>query len=489
VNRRGSPRFPQRTPLYHARYYNENDNIFVQIQQQPVPDRGLEEPMNNVVYNKPDLFPLYQQLRPPDTDLLQDSESSYLHFFLQKLPLNIGFNQLFPSVFGIIFARSTMSEGLRFMMLAVSSFMTDTMEERPPLRSYRYLHLAIPHVQQALTTGRFDDSLVYSVFFAAYLHVLGGEIASTRRHLEGLRLLLERYLIAPQAFGVESMPPEMMFIWRMAIRIDHHWALGDQELIFPLVSQNDDVRRLWVQPLTDCSQPEMVEWALAQFALDDLLTRAISINKRAIQLRSAAGHDDELTERAIRTETAKLLKEHQAWNERRCVTTATERAEAEQDALSLEEEQLEDAKFLDYPPLKLMNKLYGAMRVQHYWVLIYITFITHPKPGPYSYERFQAAIDVCRTYASVGWSHTCGVCRVVIGLYLTGLTLGEPMYPRGFSSHLSTLKIEFGWIASRLLELDRFCGYRSGLQILNILKTTWRSDGSHWSHFKAGHNG
>jgi len=474
--------------LYHARYYNVNDNIFVQIQQQPVPDQGLEEAMNKVVYKKPDLFPLYQQLRAPDTDLLQDPESLYLHFFLQKLPLNIGFNQLFPSVFGIIYARSTMNEGLRFMTLAVSSFMTDTMEERPPLRSYRYWHLAIPHIQQALTTGKFDDSLVYSVFFAAYLHVLVGEIASTRRHLEGLRLLLKRYLTVPHDFGVESMPPEMMLICRMAIKIDHYWAVGDQELIFPLVSQKDDVRRLWVQPLTDRSQPEMIEWALAQFALDDLLTRAISVNKRAIQLRSAAGRDDELTERAIRSEAAKLLKEHHAWNERRCVMMGTERAEAEQCALRLEEQPSEDARFLDHPPLNLMDKLYGAMRIQYYWVLIYITFITHPKPGPYPYERFQAAIDVCRTYASVGWSHTCGVCRVVIGFYLTGLTLGEPMYPKGFVPGLSSLKIEFGWIASRLLELDRACGYRSGLQILNILKTTWRSEGSHWSHFKAGHN-
>lgn len=317
------------------------------------------------------------------------------------------------------------------MMLAVSSFMTDTMQGRPPLRSYRYLQLAIPHIQQALSDSKFDDALVYSVFLAAYLHLIGGELASTRRHLEGLRLLLERYTIAPQDFRATSMPPQLMFIWRMAIRMDHQWALGDQESIFPLFTQEDDDRRLWIQRLTDYSKPEMIQWALAQFALDDLLTRAMAINKRAIQLRSTAGQEDEFTEIAIRRETAKLLEEHQKWNERPCVKIATERAEAEQRGLNLEEEPQEDARFLDYPPLKITDKLYGAIRVQYYWALIYITFITHPQPGPFPYERFQAAIDVCRTYASVGWSLTCGVCRITMGLYLTGLTLGEPMYPTG----------------------------------------------------------
>ena len=87
-----------------------------------------------------------------------------------------------------------------------------------------------------------------------------------------------------------------MFIWRMAIRMDHQWAIGDQDPIFPLVTKPDDTRRRWVQRLVDYSHPEMVEWALAQFSLDDLLTRAIAINKRVIQLRSTSSPDDELTE-------------------------------------------------------------------------------------------------------------------------------------------------------------------------------------------------
>lgn len=423
----------QRDQYYHARYYDKRKNIFFQIQNRRIPDVGVEEPTSDPIYWKPDLFPLYEQLRATGADWIQDFEFPYIHFFLKKLPVNMGFAQLFPSVFCTIFAHSMSNEGLRFMMLSVSSFLVDNMEGRPPLRSYRYLQLGIPKIQQALTEGQIDDALVCSVFLTAYLHLISGELASTRRHLEGLWSLLEQYLVPPGQFR-QDMPPELMFIWRMAIQMDHQWALGNQDTIFPLVTKQGNSHRQWVQLLVDTSHPEMVEWALAQFALDDLLTRAIAINNRAIQIRSSQGHDEELMESAIRKETAKLLQEHQAWNYQPCVKVARDQTKAEQFLVEENEDLwvfLDTEQFLDCPPLKISNKLYGAIQVQYYWVLIYITFITHPKPGPYPYERFQAAIDLCRTYASVGWSHACGVCRIVLGLYLTGLTLGEPMYPTG----------------------------------------------------------
>jgi hypothetical protein len=186
----------------------------------------------------------------------------------------------------------------------------------------------------------------------------------------------------------------------------------------------------------------MVEWVLAQFALDDLLTRAIAINKRVIRLRETSGRDTKITEKAIRRETSKLLEEHQAWNDRPYVKAAQEQYEAEQLIADQDvglEGDLEQHLFLHYPPLKFSDKLYGALRVQYYSVLIYLTFITHPQPGPYPYERFNAALDLCRTYAAIGWSHACGSCRIVMGLYLTGLTLGEPMYPTGSSPFASQI--------------------------------------------------
>lgn len=485
----GQNRRQRQGEYYHARYRKTADNLFFQIQQLPVPDQGVDEPSNDMSHKPYDLTPLYTQMRSPSSDIIQDFECPYVHLFLEKLPVNMGIGYLFPSVFGTIFAHAMSNDGLRFMILAVSSLLADNMARRPPLHAYRYLQMAIPQIQQALTNSFIDDALVYSVFLAAYLHLICGELASARRHLEGLRLLLQRYHASPEELQ-PNMPPELMLIWRMAIRMDHLWAIGDQEAIFPAVAKQDGIRRRWVQRLVDYSHPELGDWALAQFALDDLLSRAIAINRRAIQLRSSSGYDVQLSENAIRNESQKLLEEHQAWNERPCVKAATEQYERERNFV--EENKLqwfeeETLPFLHYPPLKI-DKNFGAIRIQYFWVLIYITFITDPQPGVYPFERFQAAINFCRTYAAVRWTQTCGLCRVIIGLYLSGLTLGEPSYPAGKGAAELLLTIEFGWIAERLEEIDRVCGLRAGLPVLNILRTTWRSEGSHWSHYRAGHN-
>jgi len=344
----------------------------------------------------------------------------------------MGFAHLFPSVFGTIFAHSMTNEGLRFMILAVSSFLADNMAKRPPLRAYRYLQMGIPRIQEALTDGPIDDALTFSVFLAAYLHLVGGELASTRRHLQGLRILLQRYHLTSDHLRPD-VPPEVMFVWRMAIRMDHQWSISDQNAIFPLVANHDSQRRQWVQKLVDFSHPEKIDWALAQFALDDLLTRAIAINKRAIQLRNT---DSSIAEYAIRLERTKLMEEHKSWGERECIRKARQKLEAEQRLFAASvfndtRDEVSLLNFLDYPPLRVSDKLYGATLVQYYSVLMYITFITHPQTGPDPFERYQAAIDFCRTLAALGWAHACCGSGTVLGLYLTGLTLGEPLYPKG----------------------------------------------------------
>jgi hypothetical protein len=379
------------------------------------------------------LLPLYQQIGVPESQAIPEVESRYIHYLLRELPTNIGTNDMFPKVFGTIFARSMSNEALRYLMLAVASFLADNRSHRPPLYAFKYLRMGIPLIQQALTDGEIDDTLIYSVFFAAYLHLVCGELASMRRHLEGLYLLLQRFQSGPDHCQlVKNAPDELMFIWRMAIRMDHTWAIAEQDCVFPLVSQQDDLHRRWIGRLLDYSRPEMVEWVLAHFALDDLLTRCISISRKASQLRSVKGTDTDNIEEAIRLETTKLLHEHQSWMSRPCIKAATDQAAEEQQIYEeLGFPDIHASPFLHHLPLKITDKMYGALMVQYYWVRIYITFISQPQPGPSSLERFQAAIELCRIYASVGWTKTVGVCRMILGLYFAGLTFGEPMYPTG----------------------------------------------------------
>lgn len=366
--------------------------------------------------------------------------------------MNLGVNQSLQTSIGEIIGRSMFDEVLRNMILAVSSFLVDNICNRPPLRSYKYLQLGLPHIKKGLSDGTVDDSLIYSVYLAACLHSISGELASCRQYLQALHVLLQRYQAVPGSPGhAVNPPPEMMLIWRMAIRMDHTWAMGDQESVFPLAAPQEDLHRGWIQLLVPHDQPEMVEWILAQFALDDLLTRAINIMKKAILLRKLGTHKEpDKIEAAIEMETKNLFNELNAWTSRPCISIASIQTTLEQ-CMSEDASLPDDAnavQFLHYPPLKISNKLYGALLVQYYWTFMYLTFITHPQPGPFPVERFQAAVDLGRTYAAIGGGNSVGVSRLVLGLYLTGLTLGEPMYPTGMAREASlTRRICLDWRA------------------------------------------
>ncbi len=480
---------------YHARYNESEENIFLQLQKRNLPERINCFSTSVIGLVNCNVFPIYHQLGIPDSDIAPYNEPRYVQYLLQEVPDTLGVGQLFPSAFQKIYAQSLEHEGLRYMMLAVACFLADNKNNQPPLYAFKYLQMGIPLIQQELTNETITDALIFGVFFTAYLHFLCGELASTKRHLQGLHLLLQRYQTSPtELHPVITPPAELMFIWRMAIRLDHTWAIGDQDLIFPLVSKQDELHREWVSKLVDREKPETTEWILAQFALDDLLTRGIALNKKVIRLRSAVGYDKEIVEAAIEQETIKLLEEHGTWNQRSCVkaalTAQAHKVQANEDCIDNHPPvNTLSSSFLRYPPFKFTDQFYGANLIQYYWVLLYITFIAHPKPGPLPYKRFEIAIKFCRSYAAVRRTKTVGICRMVLGLYLAGLTLSEPVYPTGPSNAIGKkLIIEFAWIAEQFEGIDKECGSRIGATILNILRTTWRSEGSHYGHYITGIN-
>jgi hypothetical protein len=424
------------TPSYHARYNDSAENLFLQLQRQDLPDRINSFPTSVIGMFNYNVFPIYHHLGIPDLDPTPYHEPRYVRYLLQQVPDTLGAGQLFPLVFEKIYTHSLNHEGLRYSMLAVASFLADSKDNRPPLYAFKYLQRGTPIIQQELTDGIITEALIYAVFFFAYLHFTCGELASTRRHLQGLHLLLQQYQTSPtKSYPVITPPAELMFIWRMAIRMDHTWAIGDQGLVFPLVSKQDELHREWISKLVDREKPEIVEWILAQFALDDLLTRGIALNRKAMHLRSEPGYDKEIVEVAIEHETIKLMEEHRSWNQRSCVkaalTAQAHKAQGNQDHADNNTVNTQSSSFLHYPPFIFTDQLYGANLIQYYWVLLYITFITHHSSGPSPCQRFETAIKFCRSYAAVRGTKTVGVCRMVLGLYLAGLTLSEPVYPTG----------------------------------------------------------
>jgi hypothetical protein len=416
------------------------------MQAQPVPTPTLTDEYMPASPGAPreevDLFPLYDQLSEPYIPGVSEAELKYCHFFITQLPVIWGVHQMFPSFLTTIFARSLGSKNLYFMVLAVSSYLLDRRLQRSELQSYKYLQQGLPLIKSAIEDGICDDALIYSVFLAAYLHQICGEIATSRRHLEGLYLLLRQHRVIPGEGEIsENNTPELKLVWRLAIQLDHMWAIGEHNLVFPISTKQDDVHREWIGQLVDLARPEMAEWALSQFALDDMLSKAISVMNKATQLRSLPKGDSVKTEQAIATESESLLEAHVQWLDRPCIKSATEKAISDSEDKLLILKGLDDKSPIHYPATRITNKGFGALMVQYFWVLMYITFIKDPRPGAGPHERFQAALDLCSTYEAIGCKETFGIGRMVLGLYITGLTLGESSKPKGKQSKVVSSSI------------------------------------------------
>lgn len=415
------------------------------MQSQPLQSSGMDR--HDLSLDLSAVPSLYRQMRDSIMGELSEFESMCIHFFLTELPVNLGIHHLFPGFLGSIFSSSLWSEGLRSMVLAVSAYLLDSRAGRPAIRAYKYMQQGIPLIQNAFSENIFDESLVFSLFLAAFLHQICGEIASSRHHLEGLHLLLQHHGAIPP--NRKDCLPELMLVWRLAIQMDHTWAFGDQTLIFPLVEREDDIHRKWIEKLVDQSRPEMVDWALAQFALDDMLSWSIIIMKKANQLRSMSTGNSAKSELAINAEAAKLLRSHAGWMERPCIRSASDLAEYDPLNLYDTPSPSESPSLKPFPlssNIEIKNRGFGALMIQYYWVLIYISFISQPCLGASPPERFDAAVNLCHIYETIGSKETFGVCRMVLGLYLTGLTLGEKEYSEGICLRGSAYRrICMGW--------------------------------------------
>ena len=84
-------------------------------------------------------------------------------------------------------------------------------------------------------------------------------------------------------------------------------ALGNrgQDLVFPSPAPNqDDFHRTWISRI---ASPEATEWALAEFALDDLHHHTLHLEKFAQKLRSSSFYDSIIDEARIQQFSGQVM--------------------------------------------------------------------------------------------------------------------------------------------------------------------------------------
>jgi Fungal specific transcription factor domain len=399
-----------------AVYNNPSTNVFLQLQNEPIPSTAEDDETYEL--------PLIQAIGAPDDTPLYNVDSPYLHFFVLEFPSILSVDHLFPSALGRILGMTIGNPALWHSVLALSSFLTDKIVGRPASRTYIHLHHSLPLIQSAIQHNTMNDSHIAAVFFLAYLNLASGEIASAGRHLDGLILMLER-----RGATVPEDDPLINAIRRLTIRLDNVRGMTGRNLGFPTNKLEMGVsHHEWLMKLMLPDKLNTIDWAIAEFELEDLANQLIHLHLRARALRSSPTHNPETDEHELLFRAEVLKNELRRWRLRPILLAA----EADENLLRLVGlGQTSTPAFLDYPPLQFKNMVYASLLIMYYRLEILGSLVIRPELGPEPPQRLEAAVNLCRTFASYKAIRQKVPSLMVLPLALAGFVLGETSHPQG----------------------------------------------------------
>ena len=208
---------------------------------------------------------------------------------------------------------------------------------------------------------------------------------------------------------------------------------------------------------------ESVDWALASFEVDNLWQRTYRFARQSYEIRKSG---DPHAEEKIALEYRKLIVSFKQWQLRSIVM--------EQEAIERRSSCLPNPpadkyhRFLSHEPLYPRSCYYAKVLNQFRAAWIYASTIVQPITGPRADipERFQFAVEICRTHAALGRDGHNGPqwwC-----LFYAGLAFGSKRYP-----------LECDWIMERLEEIVIL--YPVLWLPFSKMPATWASDSVHWN--------
>jgi hypothetical protein len=190
----------------------------------------------------------------------------------------------------------------------------------------------------------------------------------------------------------------------------------------PIMQDQDEMHSVWINLLLSSRDrnEDAREWALAHFALDNLVHRACHLAKRARQIRTSVMYST-LHEDSLQQEILSLQKSHENWK-LRPIIQRTELTE-----MLSHDRQIRPAAtdpFLYYPPLSITNKFYTSLHSHWDSIRIYISLISHPFISPLP-ERTKSAISICRAHAAMGARHNVASSGKVVWLIWAAVAFGQ----------------------------------------------------------------
>jgi hypothetical protein len=367
------------------------------------------------------------------------------------------FATVFPEFLTSLFQASASTAPLRHSLVSLSAFVADNTNHKSLSRAMLHHQETIRKIQKNLSPGTITEATIYAVMMLAYFNVFTGKFLSARRHIRGLSLLLHNY----SKEGKQASSTTML-IWRCAIRIDYFLAsVYPCKPIFPTPPlEQEDLHRRWIRRsvrITDNGE----EWALAQFALDNLQSRAAHLSWQASQWRKMGGEmEDE-----IQGLCTSLIQDFTTWRQRSVFLEEDAKLELQELMQGGDGCGLQGNRFLGFPSMRGGNGFYASLLNEYRCAVLFITFIASPligQPSPFDEIRKFHAIDSCRSIASSG--ETLFPVPMVRMLQLAGLVFAkECEYPD-----------ECEWILKQLDHVSKR-GIMGAQRVKEMLQVVWKS--------------
>jgi hypothetical protein len=356
------------------------------------------------------LFTRYPQLFQHDPN-----DSPYMDYFRCEVKVVLPYFEIFPSMVTEILNRATTDRGLLHTVLSVSHLIADSRLHRSLVPAFQHQTEALSLLQQQISATDITEALAISVAMLAWLNISRCNRPTLNQHLHGLYLIFQEI----QTQG-QLQSPLLKQIWRFSIRLDllATTLFFPRTPLFPTVPVNQDhMHREWVRLSTNTDLH--TEWTLASFALDNLMHRAAHISMKAYELRKRQPEQSSIQiSKWIQT----LLLEHSQWCTRPIVLQAQSYEENVNEPLPTSEQV--KGTFLDYPPLQIYGTFYSNLLNTWRAIYIFIDLIATPEIGPSANpKRLSFAVDICRTYASLGGDDMFPIGKT-IAVFLSGVAFG-----------------------------------------------------------------
>jgi hypothetical protein len=406
----------------------------------------------------------------PDEFGIQTRNLPYFAWFVKECPHLIGLDKLAPLSTGVIYGYSANYPVLYHSILALSTSFVDFGLERE-LSSEDHIALVAPQIQAAISQGDFDDGHIFAVFLLGVMFIFRGQPGLGARYLHGMTLMVKRAETIRRDLGYDTTkPPLVELMLRVAMSVFIRLSASYRRVLEFDGQPKAELEEAWVDQVADQA---FVDLTLETCKGNEFMFYILRLMHRAADMRSSPFYVALIHEPQIAQEADEIGK---------AVAIARKRLMLKARGPTIPSPHTLPAE--SYGPFEpvpgITNISYGYRIVSNYLLTMALTFIRNPRIGPLFEDREEAAIELCRHYATI--QHTTTACRnlpLLTALWAAGLTLGPTSHPRGMFQVFQAKGVEYRWIVERLRLLEPKY-YPNAVQVAEQLDQVWGMEEFCW---------